>query len=67
MTVKWYARRFIDRLVPGDEIPEGAYTEEHLKQMLANRMVRREAVDEPKPTAAPSKKAASKKSASAKK
>lgn len=63
MAVKWYSNRFIDRLRPGDEIPEGAYTDEHLDQMLKNGIVRREVIDdapEVKPKKATAKKAATK-------
>lgn len=60
MAVKWYATRFIDKLRPGDEIPEGTYTDEHLQSMLANKMVRREVIDDQEK--APAKKAAKKKS-----
>ncbi len=65
MEIKWYATRFIDRLRPGQEIPEGAYDEEQLQQMLRNRMARREVIDDA-PAPAPRKKSAAKKSASTK-
>ena len=61
--IKWFSNRFIDRLRPGAEIPDGAYTEEHLQEMLRLRMVRREVIDDPKPAAKP----AAKKKASASK
>ncbi len=68
MTVKWYATRFVDRLVPGQEIPEGTYDDDQLQQMLVNRLARREIIDDPKaaPAKQTAKKAASKKSASSK-
>lgn len=50
MQVEWYAIRFIDRLRPGDKIPEGAYSGEKLEIMLKNRLVRREVIEAPKPT-----------------
>jgi len=40
--VRYVAMRFIDRLMPGDEVPADVYDEDHLKRMVEANMIRQE-------------------------